>query len=165
MSVPSIKSTGPALLVLALSVLALLMDVPELASQVPAYPYDIPAYDFIRFDSLIRIVQNAVPDAAILLTVPNDGYLYRRYINPNTARVREVLPELAEEYNCGVWDFYTVMGGLNSIVVWQRFGLARRDTTHFTVKGYLLQGNLFFNAFLKSYDNFIDHSNRTNLRP
>ena len=118
-----------------------------------------------RYDSLIRIISEAVPRAAILLTVPNDSYLYRRYINPNTAKVREVLMELAAEHNCGVWDFYTVMGGLNSIVVWQRFGLARRDRIHFTVKGYLLQGDLFFNAFLKSYDNFIDRSNRTNRRP
>jgi len=64
--------------------------------------------------------------------------------------------DLAGELDCGVWDFYSVMGGLNSIWVWNRFGLANRDHIHFTRKGYELQGDLFFNAFLKSYDNFID---------
>ena len=53
------------------------------------------------------------------------------------------------------------MGGLNSILVWQRFGLAKRDRIHFTGKGYLLQGDLFFNAFLKSYDHYIDDINQS----
>jgi lysophospholipase L1-like esterase len=117
------------------------------------------------YDSLICRIRDAAPQAAILLTVPNDSYLYRKYINPNTALVREVIMELAAEHNCGVWDFYTVMGGLNSIVVWQRFGLAKRDRIHFTEKGYLLMGDLFFNAFLKTYDNFIDYTNQTIRRP
>jgi len=117
------------------------------------------------YDSLICRIRDAAPQAAMLLTVPNDSYLYRKYINPNTARLRDVILELAAEHNCGVWDFYTVMGGLNSIVVWQRFGLAKRDRIHFTEKGYLLMGDLFFNAFLKTYDNFIDYTNQTIRRP
>ncbi|MFC2114977.1 GDSL-type esterase/lipase family protein [Bacteroidota bacterium] len=113
-----------------------------------------------RYDSLIRIIRYAVPGAGILLTVPNDSYLYRQYVNRNTARVREVIMELAKEHNCGVWDFYSIMGGLNSILVWQRFGLAKRDRIHFTRKGYLLKGDLFFNAFLKSYDEYLDRTNQ-----
>jgi lysophospholipase L1-like esterase len=119
--------------------------------------FDSQAYR-LNYDSLIRRVHSAAPDAAIILTVPNDSYLYRRYTNKNTARVREIIMDLAEEHNCGVWDFYTIMGGLNSIIVWQRFGLAKRDRIHFTRKGYLLKGDLFFNAFLKSYDDYIDQT-------
>ena len=109
-----------------------------------------------NYDTLIRRIRTALPEAAILITVPNDSYLYRRYTNPNTEKVREMILDLAEEHNCGVWDFYGIMGGLNAIIVWQRFGLAKRDRIHFTRKGYLLKGDLFFNAFLKSYDDFID---------
>jgi lysophospholipase L1-like esterase len=109
-----------------------------------------------NYDTLIRRIRTAVPEAAILITVPNDSYLYRRYTNPNTEKVREVILDLAEEHNCGVWDFYGIMGGLNSIIVWQQFGLAKRDRIHFTRKGYILIGDLFFNAFLRSYDDFID---------
>jgi lysophospholipase L1-like esterase len=110
-----------------------------------------------NYDSLIERITTALPGAAILLTVPNDSYLYRRYINRNTEEVRDVIYSLAEQYNCGVWDFYTIMGGLNSIIIWQRFGMAKRDRIHFTRKGYELKGDLFFNAFLKSYDNYLDH--------
>ena len=109
-----------------------------------------------QYDSLIREVRAAVPGAALLLTVPNDGYLYRRDVNPNTEKVREVIRELGRTYGCGVWDFYGIMGGLNSIVVWQQFGLAKRDRIHFTRNGYLLMGDLFFNAFLKSYDDYLE---------
>ncbi len=109
-----------------------------------------------NYDTLIRSIRTALPEAAILLTVPNDSYLYRRYTNPNTEKVREVILDLGREHHCGVWDFYGIMGGLNSIIVWQRFGLAKRDRIHFSRKGYTLIGDLFFNAFLKSYDDYID---------
>lgn len=113
-----------------------------------------------NYDSLISRIQSSVPWAAILLTVPNDSYLYRRYTNRNTSVMRDMITGLAREHNAGVWDFYSVMGGLNSILVWQRFGLAKRDRIHFTRKGYLLKGDLFFNAFLKSYDDYIDNLSR-----
>ncbi len=110
----------------------------------------------LNYDSLIQKIRNASPDAAILLTVPNDSYLYRKYINKNTAKIEEVIIELAKEHNCGVWDFYEIMGGLNSIFVWQREGLAKYDKIHFNYKGYMLKGDLLFNAILKSYDNHLD---------
>lgn len=110
----------------------------------------------MEYDSLINRIGKAVPGAAILLTVPNDSYLYRRYINRNTEEIKKAIFELAQVHNAGVWDFYDVMGGLNSIIVWQHYGLAKRDRIHFTGKGYRLQGDLFFNALLQSYDNYLD---------
>lgn len=109
-----------------------------------------------NYDSLISIITEALPDAAILLTIPNDSYLYRRYVNRNTEEVKKVIEQIAIKYNCSVWDFYTIMGGLNSIIAWQQFNLAKRDRIHFTVSGYILMGDLFFDAFLKSYE---DHLN------
>ncbi len=119
----------------------------------------------LNYDTLIRRVRAALPGAAILITVPNDSYLYRRYTNPNTAKVREVIQQLGKEHKCGVWDFYGIMGGLNSIIVWQRFGLAKRDRIHFTQKGYMLEGDLFFNAFLRSYDDYIEFLHRKDTGP
>ena len=111
-----------------------------------------------NYDTLIRQIRSVLPDAAIFLTVPNDSYLYRRNVNRNTEKVRDVIMELGKELDLGVWDFYSVMGGLNSILVWQQFGLAGRDRIHFTQQGYVLIGDLFFNAFLKSYDTYIDQA-------
>jgi lysophospholipase L1-like esterase len=105
-----------------------------------------------EYKLLLSKIHQAVPDAAILLTVPNDSYLYKRYINHNTSRMREIIFDLARSENCGVWDFYTIMGGLNSSMVWYNNGLMKKDHIHFNNKGYILKGNLFFNAFLKSWE-------------
>jgi lysophospholipase L1-like esterase len=104
---------------------------------------------------LLDSISMAAPGAAILLTVPNDSYLHKRYINPNTARIREIIFEIARSYGCGVWDFYTVMGGLNSAMTWYNNGLMNKDYIHFNKPGYLLQGDLFFNAFLKGWNDHL----------
>ena len=105
---------------------------------------------------LLKEINNAAPGAAILLTVPNDSYLYRKYINRNTEKMRDIIFRLARDKNCGIWDFYTIMGGLNSSYVWNLNGLMNRDKIHFNRIGYLFKGDLFFNAFLKAYENHIN---------
>ena len=59
----------------------------------------------LRYCMLLVLIWPFFPLAAILLTVPNDSYLYRQYVNRNTARARDVIMDLAKEHNCGVWDF------------------------------------------------------------
>ena len=105
-----------------------------------------------EYIELIRRTRNAVPGSAILLTVPNDSYLYRRYVNWNTEQMRKIIFRLAKEYNCGIWDFYTIMGGLNSSQAWYSLGLMKYDRIHFTRKGYELKGELLFSAFLKAME-------------
>jgi lysophospholipase L1-like esterase len=111
-----------------------------------------------EYRQLLNISQKASPRAAILLTVPNDCYYYKRYVNMNTLKIREIIYNLAKEYHCGIWDFYTVMGGLNSSQDWYSAGLMRSDKIHFNEKGYLLKGDLFFSAFLKSWESHIAHN-------
>jgi hypothetical protein len=113
--------------------------------------FDEPAYR-TNYLMLLDSVRKTVPDAAILLTVPNDSYLQKRYLNPNTARMRNVIFDIARKYGCGVWDFYSVMGGLNSAKAWYDIGLMNKDHIHFTKEGYLLQGDLFNSAFLTSWN-------------
>ena len=67
-----------------------------------------------NLDSVMQMVLNANPDCAILLTVPNDSYYRRRYLNRNIARERDVIIELAAEYKVPVWDLYGLMGELGS---------------------------------------------------
>ncbi|RCL75607.1 MAG: hypothetical protein DBW72_02885 [Flavobacteriales bacterium] len=98
---------------------------------------------------MMDLVLQANPHCAILLTVPNDCYYKKRYPNKNTGRQRKVIVELAEEYGCGVWDFYGFMGGLGSSNTWRMEGLMRNDYVHFTKEGYHLKGELYIDAFLK----------------
>ena len=102
-----------------------------------------------NLEAMVRIVLEANPDCAILLTVPNDCYYKRRYPNKNTERQRKVINELAEQYNTGVWDFYGFMGGLGSSYTWKNANLMRNDLVHFTKEGYHLKGELYIDAFLK----------------
>ncbi|MBT6005791.1 MAG: hypothetical protein HOG79_08730, partial [Prolixibacteraceae bacterium] len=54
---------------------------------------------------------------------------------------------------------YSVMGGLNSIVLWEKNNLAQRDKIHFTREGYLLLGDLFFTALLQNFENHLNKNN------
>lgn len=114
-----------------------------------------------RYNQLLTNIKQAAPDAAILLTVPNDSYIHRRYANKNTEKVKEVIYKLAKEHGCGVWDLYTIMGGFNSVQLWYKAKLTAYDRVHFTPTGYRLVADLLFNAILKAYDQHLIQQAKT----
>jgi lysophospholipase L1-like esterase len=105
-----------------------------------------------NLEKMMQMVLRANPDCALLLTVPNDSYYRRRYLNKNIARERTVIIELAKEYDMAVWDLYGVMGELGSSKTWRNNNLMRRDLIHFTFEGYHFKGDLYIDAFLKYMD-------------
>ncbi len=115
-----------------------------------------PDYYKSNYQEFINMLKEASPNTAIIMTVPNDCYFRQRYPNPNTALAEEVILETAKENNCGVWDFYNIMGGLNSSSVWYRDRLMVRDRIHFSPQGYMIKGDLFFFALLRAYDKHIE---------
>lgn len=108
-----------------------------------------------NYGELIASIRKAAPQTAIIFTTNNDSYLYRRYVNKNGEKVEQSMLKMAEEYKTGVWDMYEVMGGLNSVVLWEKNGLAQRDKIHFTREGYLLLGDLFFNALMNNFEKYV----------
>ena len=102
-----------------------------------------------NLDSLLQKILRVNPNCAILLTVPNDAYFKKRYLNKNVAREREMIINLAQKYEAAVWDFYGMMGELGASKTWSRNGLMRKDLVHFTASGYRLKGEMFFESFLK----------------
>lgn len=109
-----------------------------------------------NYIQLIEKIKATAPKADIIITVPNDVYLGRKRPNQNTRYQERVIYELAETFNCNIWNFFQVMGGINSVPVWYRNGMIQKDRIHFTPKGYLLKGDLFFNAIIKSYGNHLE---------
>ena len=103
---------------------------------------------------MMDMALRANPDCALLLTVPNDSYYHRRYLNKNIARERDMIIELAKEYDMAVWDLYGLMGELGSSKTWRNEGLMRNDMIHFTFEGYHFKGNLYIDALLKYMDQF-----------
>jgi hypothetical protein len=108
-----------------------------------------------NYRELISSIRKAAPETAIIFTTNNDSYLYRRYVNKNGEKVEKSMLKMANVHNAGVWDMYEVMGGLNSVVLWEKNGLAQRDKIHFTREGYLILGDLFFNALMKNFEEYL----------
>lgn len=116
-----------------------------------------------NYELLIFRIRKAAPETAIIFTTNNDSYLYRRYVNKNGEKVQQSMLKLASENKAGVWNMYEVMGGLNSVVLWEKNNLVQRDKVHFTREGYLLLGDLFFNALMKNFENYVKVKNQLTM--
>lgn len=108
------------------------------------------------YTALMARLRKGAPNASIILTTPGDNYRYRQYFNSNNIAAREVVFELAEAENLSVWDFFTVMGGPNSVYEWYKNGLASSDKLHLTQRGYQLKGKLLFEAIMRAYYEYLD---------
>jgi|SRR5690554_71889 len=117
-----------------------------------------------NLEDLMKKVLRANPNCAILLTVPNDSYYKRRYLNRNIDRERTVMIKLAKKYQVPIWDLYGVMGELGSSKTWQTNRLMKTDLVHFTADGYHLKGDLFFEAFLKWIEQMENRPHTTILK-
>jgi lysophospholipase L1-like esterase len=106
--------------------------------------------------ALVQLIRSACPQCSVILTTPGDAYRQRRYPNKNYVAAREVIMGLAQTMELGVWDFFTVMGGEGSIMDWYRHGLATYDRLHLTREGYWLQGDLFYEALMQAYYEYLD---------
>ncbi len=107
-----------------------------------------------HYDSLLGIVKATLPNAKIILTTPGDAKRYRKTPLRENLQIRKSILELAKNYNCAVWDFFNVMGGLGSVNHWYKSNLTSSDFLHFNEKGYHLQGELFYTALAKSYNDY-----------
>ena len=111
-----------------------------------------------NYRELISIILDVNPDCALLFVTNNDSYKSRKKrrrriyeVNPNGKVVEKAFMDLAKEYNAAVWDQFDIMGGMCSMKKWQNEGLAQRDKVHFTKDGYILMGDLLFNALIERY--------------
>lgn len=109
-----------------------------------------------HYDSLLCKIKNVSPDCFFIFITNNDSFKkikngkktqYR--VNENGDNAREVFRGLAEKHDGAVWDLFAIMGGLESMEMWEQEELAKKDKIHFTNKGYALLGDLFFNALMR----------------
>jgi lysophospholipase L1-like esterase len=108
-----------------------------------------------NYNLLINRIKALYPDCAFIFITNNDSFRKikkRRYrVNTNGALVQDAFFKIAEKNQGGVWDLFSIMGGLNSMQIWQKNGLAQSDKVHFTRSGYELLGDLFYNALIDFY--------------
>lgn len=122
-----------------------------------AFAQDFDTLSFAdKYRQLIQKVKNVNPECAFVFITNNDAFKRvsrRKYIDVyNNVLVQHVFYRLAAETKGAVWDQFAIMGGERSMNLWRTDGYAQNDRVHFTVKGYQLLGNLFFNAFVDAYN-------------
>lgn len=105
-----------------------------------------------NYMELVEIIKCVNPDCAFVFITNNDSYKRisrgKYAVNPNGATARQVFYNLAKLTGGAVWDQFYIMGGLRSMEKWRISRLAQYDRIHFTIAGYNLMGDLFFNAFM-----------------
>jgi lysophospholipase L1-like esterase len=108
-----------------------------------------------NYNLLISRIKHVLPDCAFIFVTNNDTFkrvkrrTYR--VNSNGLIAKDAFYKIAEENQGGVWDLFSIMGGLKSMQTWQTNGLAQADKIHFTRPGYELLGDLFYNALIEFY--------------
>ena len=123
---------------------------------------DLGANDFYGFnynevelrtnlESLIATIRKASPNASVLISCSQDIY-YRRRKNVYATYPFSKLIQTTAKANGTIWyDYFAVSGGQYSMQKWRRYQLAKNDKVHLTTAGYNLKGDLFLNALLNSY--------------
>ena len=116
------------------------------------------------YDQLINIIHKVSPDCALLFVTNNDSYKATKkkkktvyQVNPNGVVAQQAFMELGKKHNAAVWDFFDIMGGLQSMAQWEDQSMAKKDKVHFTVAGYTLIGDLLYNALIDRYIKHITH--------
>lgn len=119
-----------------------------------------------QMDELVKLLRDSLPDVPILLTTPPGSYesfrqrkRKRTYaINPRTATAAETIRRYAKDHRLLVWDMYDVVGGKHRACTnWTAAKLMRPDHVHYLPEGYILQGNLLYQALIKAYNDYVSH--------
>ncbi len=116
-----------------------------------------------NYEKLILTAQKANPECAVLLTVPNDSYYKRKYPNPRTRVMQSIIYDLAKKHKMAVWDFYEIMGGINSSQQWYSKKLMPKDRIHFTQVGYRIKADLLLEALTQSWEKEFGFENNSIL--
>ena len=79
-----------------------------------------------------------------------------RVINPRTPSVVSTELRFARENGLAVWDLYDIVGGKERACLnWNAAHFYQRDKIHFTREGYIVQGLLLHEAFIKAYNDYV----------
>ncbi len=130
----------------------------SLGTNEAFFPNFDKALFYTNIDTLITSIKTANPKASVLLTTPADSYRRvrkGRVKNPDMKLARLTIINYCLQHNMPYWDLYEIMGGYGSMAKWFTAKLAAKDRVHFNAKGYQIQGDLFYNALMNGYENYI----------
>lgn len=108
-----------------------------------------------NIDIFVRDIRSGNPKAHIMLVTP--GPCMKRYNgayrdNLDIKRLRNVIMRYGYNNRIAVYDWYVIAGGAAGSHAMLEYGLLSKDHIHNTLDGYILQGELFYNALIQAID-------------
>jgi len=142
------KALNPDLIVLSLG-----------TNEALDHPYSDPKFtEYV--DDLIKKLKAQNPNALFVIATHPDSFKKKNKRNPGIATIRKKLLEYAENSQIACFDLYEAGGGNHSADNWKKAELLREDGVHFTRKGYELQGNMFYLALIKAYNQYVSNGRK-----
>jgi len=109
----------------------------------------------MEVNSMVHNLKTIAPNACIILTTPPVSYFKKHIPNQSLVVITNALIEYCNQNNLVYWDLFDISRGLEGAKIWKSNQLLRSDLVHFSREAYLLQGNLFVDAFVKSWNDFL----------
>lgn len=112
-----------------------------------------------KYRNLVSIIKRVNPNCAFVFISNNDSFSKKNgnyVVNERGLVVENAMKTLANQYNSGFFDLFNIMGGLGSMAKWEKAGLACHDKVHFTVTGYKVIGDMFFDALYDKYLQYLE---------
>ncbi len=113
--------------------------------------------------SQLQTIRKMNPDLPVIVIGISDmahktGTKYESY--ESVRKVRDALKNATERAGFCFWDLYEAMGGKNSMPSWvfAEPSLAGKDFTHFNHRGARIISNMFYNALMFEYKQFLEES-------
>jgi lysophospholipase L1-like esterase len=105
-------------------------------------------------------IRHASPNTTVIFTTPVEtfakaGRKIPSVPNHKVGKVRDIIIGFAERNRYSYWDLYGIAGGKGSALEWNKMKLFVKDRIHLTQRGYEYQGELLFEAIMKSYNQYI----------
>lgn len=95
------------------------------------------------------------PEASIIITTPPVSYFKKSTPNISLEVITCALIDYCNSNNLVFWDLFNISYGLEGASIWKEKQLLRQDLVHFSREGYVLQGNLFIDAFARVWNEFL----------
>lgn len=118
------------------------------------YPY-VDRNFFSEIDGLLSKLRMHNPQAEFVLVTPQDVFRQKNKPNPGIMQIRELIIRYAVENGLAFYDMFRAMGGEHSAGRWSENALLSKDGIHLTRDGYEYQGNLFYHAIMKGFNQYV----------
>ena len=133
-------------------------------------PYIAENYSYYErwFYGQLKRLKTLFPDIPIIVIGVSDMSIKEKdkFVSyPNLEKIRDALKSATHRAGGAYWDMYEAMGGNNSMPSWvyAQPPLATSDFVHFNRRGARVIAEMFYNAFIYEYENYIESRNKRNI--